>query len=73
MLTKLRPQSAYDVMAALALFLVVAGGTAYAANTVFSSDIVDGEVRNPDLADAPSGPASSPTGPSRARRSWTRP
>jgi len=38
-------------MAALSLFLVVAGGTAFAANTVFSSDIVDGEVRNPDLAD----------------------
>jgi hypothetical protein len=51
MLTKLRPRSVYDVMAALSLFLVVAGGTAFAANTVFSSDIVDGEVRNPDIAD----------------------
>jgi hypothetical protein len=34
----------------LALFIVLAGGTAYAANTVFSSDIVDGEVKTPDLA-----------------------
>jgi hypothetical protein len=50
MFAKLRPRSVYDVMAALSLFLVVAGGTAFAANTVFSSDIVDGEVKNPDLA-----------------------
>jgi len=28
-------------MGALALFLVIAGGTAYAANTVFSTDIVN--------------------------------
>lgn len=34
----------------LALFLVLAGGTAYAANTVFSADIVDGEVKTADLA-----------------------
>jgi len=34
----------------LALFLVIAGGTAYAANTVFSTDIVNGEVKTPDLA-----------------------
>lgn len=34
----------------LALFLVLTGGTAYAANTVFSVDIVDGEVRSVDLA-----------------------
>jgi hypothetical protein len=50
MLAQLRPRSAYDVMAALSLFLVIAGGTAYAANTVFSTDIVDGEVRTPDVA-----------------------
>jgi hypothetical protein len=49
MLAKLRPRSAYDVMAALALFLVIAGGSAYAANTIFSEDIVDGEVKTPDL------------------------
>jgi hypothetical protein len=37
-------------MGALALFCVLASGTAYAANTVFSSDIVDGQVKAPDLA-----------------------
>jgi hypothetical protein len=36
-------------MGALALFLVLAGGVAYGANTVFSSDIVDGEVRTADI------------------------
>jgi hypothetical protein len=52
MLARLRPRSAYDVMAAVALFLVVAGGTAYAAPTIFSSDIVDGEVKTPDIDNA---------------------
>ena len=37
-------------MGALALFLVLTGGAAYAANTVFSTDIVNGEVKTPDLA-----------------------
>ena len=37
-------------MGALALFFVIAGGTAYAANTVFSSDIVNGEVKSADIA-----------------------
>ena len=37
-------------LGALALVLVLAGGTAYAANTVFSSDIVNGEVKTADLA-----------------------
>ena len=36
-------------MGGLALFLVLASGTAYAANTVFSSDIVDGQVKTVDL------------------------
>src|SRR3954454_20693802 len=59
MLRKLRPRSAYDVMAAIAFFIAVAGGTAYAANTIGSSDVIDesllsqdfknGEVKNPDL------------------------
>jgi len=31
-----------NVLACLALFLVLGSGTAYAANTVFSSEIVDG-------------------------------
>jgi hypothetical protein len=34
----------------LALFLVIAGGTAYAANTIASGDIIDGEVKAPDIA-----------------------
>jgi hypothetical protein len=53
MFAKLRPRSAYDVMAALALFLVVAGGSAYATHElILSSDIVDGEVKTPDIANA---------------------
>jgi hypothetical protein len=46
---KLLPRSIYDVMAAIACIGVLAGGTAYAANTVFSSDIVDGEVKSVDI------------------------
>lgn len=41
-----------NVVGYLALFLVLTGGTAYAldgSNTVFTDDIVDGEVRNGDL------------------------
>jgi hypothetical protein len=61
MLAKLRPRSAYDVMAALALFLALTTASAYAANTIFSSDIVDGEVKTPDLAnEAVSGPKLKP-------------
>ena len=33
----------------LALFLVLTGSVAYAANTVFSTDIVDGEVKSADI------------------------
>jgi hypothetical protein len=36
-------------MGALALFLVIAGGTAYAANTIGSSDIIDGQVKSADI------------------------
>ncbi len=39
-----------NVMATLAFVIAVAGGTAYAANTVFSTDIVNGEVKAPDIA-----------------------
>ncbi len=38
-------------LGALALLIALGTGTAYAANTVFSSDIVDGEVRSADLQD----------------------
>src|SRR3954454_775367 len=59
MLRKLRPRSAYDVMAAIAFFIALAGGTAWAANTIGSSHVIDesllsqdvknGEVKTPDL------------------------
>jgi hypothetical protein len=51
LLRKLRPRSVYDVMAAIACFGVLAGGTAYAAHTVRSTDIVDGEVKSADVKD----------------------
>jgi hypothetical protein len=38
-------------MGALALFLVIAGGTAYAANTVGSSDIINDSIRSLDVRD----------------------
>ena len=49
MLERLRPRSAYDVIALLALFVAVGTGGAYAANTIRSEDIVDGEVKNADI------------------------
>lgn len=49
MLRKLLPRSIYDVMAAIGCFVALATGTAYAANTVFSTDIVDGEVKSVDI------------------------
>jgi len=36
-------------MGALALFLVLTGGIAYAANTVFSRDIVNNQIRSVDV------------------------
>src|SRR5262245_48161364 len=39
-----------NVVATLALMIAIGAGTAYAANTVFSIDIVDGEVKTPDIA-----------------------
>jgi hypothetical protein len=49
MLHRLRPRSAYDVIALLALCIAVGTGGAYAANTIRSEDIVDGEVKNADI------------------------
>jgi|tagenome__1003787_1003787.scaffolds.fasta_scaffold20964251_2 hypothetical protein len=49
-LAALRPRSIYDVMAVIGCVAAVGTGTAYAANTVFSTDIVDGEVKTADLA-----------------------
>jgi hypothetical protein len=45
-----------NVMATIAVFLVLSGGTAVAlsgSNTVFSDDIVNGQVKPQDLAPAP--------------------
>ena len=47
---RLRRPSHSTVVAYLALFLALGGTGAYAANTVFSTDIVDGEVKAPDIA-----------------------
>ena len=59
MLKRLRPGSAYDVIAVLALFIAVGTGGAYAANTIGSCDVIDesllsqdlknGEVKNADI------------------------
>ena len=38
-----------NVVSVLALFVALATGTAYAANTIFSTDIVDGQVKTVDL------------------------
>ncbi len=47
---RLRPRSAYDYVALLALVVALSTGGAYAADTVFSGDIVDGQVKTQDLA-----------------------
>lgn len=51
MLSKLRPRSLYDVLAAVAFFVALASGTAYAANTIRTGDIVDNEVFTTDVRD----------------------
>ena len=49
MLRKLRSRLTYaNVMATLGVFIAL-GGTAYAVNTVGSSDIIDGEVKSVDI------------------------
>jgi hypothetical protein len=45
-----KPSPAF-VIACVALFVSLGSGAAYAANTVFSTDIVDGEVKTADLGD----------------------
>jgi len=45
-----RSLSFANVCSLLALFVALSTGGAYAANTVFSTDIVDGEVKTEDLA-----------------------
>ncbi len=53
MLRKLKSRVSYaNVMSSIAVFAVLAGGTAYAAGgTIHSSDIVDGEVKSVDVGD----------------------
>jgi hypothetical protein len=41
-----------NVMSTIAVVVAVGTGSAYAANTVFSSDIVDGQVKSVDVGDA---------------------
>ena len=41
-----------NVISTLCLVLIVGGGVAYAANTVFSADIADGEVKTAEVATA---------------------
>jgi hypothetical protein len=48
MLRKLRPRSAYDVIALLALFVAL-GGSAYAAATITGSDVVDESLTGNDI------------------------
>jgi hypothetical protein len=54
MSSRLRSRLTYaNVMSTVAVFFAVGGGTAVAltgSNTVFSDDIKDGEVKNPDIA-----------------------
>jgi hypothetical protein len=38
-----------NVASTLALVLALSGGAAYAANTIYSADIVDGQVKRPDI------------------------
>ena len=51
MLARLRPRVTFaNVCSFLALLIALGTGSAYAANTVFSTDIVDGEVKTADIA-----------------------
>jgi len=52
MVSRLRSRLTYaNVMSTVAVFGVLAGGTAYAANTIRSTDIVDGEIGSADVKD----------------------
>ena len=61
MLRKLCQRLTYaNVVASMALF-VAFGGTAYAVNTVRSTDIVDGEVKSVDVGNGDISPPTSRT------------
>jgi hypothetical protein len=51
MLEKLRPRSVYDALAAIGCFAALATSSAYAANTIGSADIIDGEIKSADVKD----------------------
>lgn len=51
MLDKLRPRSVYDVLAAIAFVIAVAGGTAYAAANIGPNDIQNNAVRSRHIND----------------------
>ena len=52
MLSRLRPRSIYDVMAAIACIAALGTGTAYAANTIGSADIIDESILSADIKNA---------------------
>jgi hypothetical protein len=53
MLSKLSRRLSYaNVMSTIAVVVAVGTGSAYAANTIGSSDIIDGEVKSVDVGDA---------------------
>jgi len=52
MLRRLRPRSAYDLIALFALFAAVGTGGAYAANTIGSADVIDNSLLSQDIKDA---------------------
>jgi hypothetical protein len=49
LLARLRPRSIYDVMAAIACIAALGTGTAYAANTIGSADIIDESILSADI------------------------
>jgi hypothetical protein len=51
MVTRLRPRSVYDILGAIAFFVVIAGGGAYAAATIGASDIRNDAVRSYHIKD----------------------
>jgi hypothetical protein len=53
MLRSIRSRLTYaNVMATIAVFIALATGGAYAANTIYSTDIVDGQVKSIDIEDS---------------------
>ena len=49
LLSRLRPRSIYDVMAAIACIAALGTGTAYAADTIGSADIIDESILSVDI------------------------